>query len=161
MPRGHVRIKDIPALSARYTDHQALTGLVNQPDPTGKFARWITKLQEFPMHIHYRPGKENVVADALSRLHTTETIKAINTATQHPGFPMQHVYRYLRNLTLPSNRPLSATPTTALVIMARAPFTLISHKNSGGRPCSSIFATLSALATLAKNSKPVKRPVVR
>ncbi len=34
--------------------------------------RWIEYLQQFNFKIEYKPGKENVVADALSRLYSTE-----------------------------------------------------------------------------------------
>ena len=50
-----------------YTDHDALKSLLNTPHPSGKLARWGLALQEVDIHIHYRPGKKNANADALSR----------------------------------------------------------------------------------------------
>jgi len=50
-----------------YTDHEALKVLLNTPHPSGKLARWGLALQEVDIHIHYRPGKKNANADALSR----------------------------------------------------------------------------------------------
>ena len=50
-----------------FTDHQALKSLLNTPHPSGKLARWGLALQEMDLHIHYRPGKTNANADALSR----------------------------------------------------------------------------------------------
>ena len=50
-----------------YTDHEALKALLNTPHPSGKLARWGMALQELDLHIHYRPGKRNANADALSR----------------------------------------------------------------------------------------------
>ena len=50
-----------------YTDHEALQALLNTPHPSGKLARWGMALQELDLHLHYRPGKVNKNADALSR----------------------------------------------------------------------------------------------
>ena len=49
-----------------YTDHEALRSLLNTPHPSGKLARWGLALQELELQIHYRPGKRNANADALS-----------------------------------------------------------------------------------------------
>jgi len=51
-----------------YTDHEALKTLLNTPHPSGKLARWGLALQELDLTIHYRPGKKNTNADALSRM---------------------------------------------------------------------------------------------
>lgn len=52
------------------TDHSALTWLLSTAKmPTDNvFSRWITMLQGYDFEIRHRPGKENRVADALSRL---------------------------------------------------------------------------------------------
>ena len=50
-----------------YTDHEALKSLLNTPQPSGKLARWGMAIQELDLQIHYRPGKKNANADALSR----------------------------------------------------------------------------------------------
>ena len=50
------------------TDHSALKSLLNTPHPSGKLARWGLALQELDLDIQYRPGKQNSVADALSRV---------------------------------------------------------------------------------------------
>ena len=54
-----------------YSDHEALKSLLNTPQPSGRLARWGMALQELDIHIHYRPGKANNNADALSRCTTT------------------------------------------------------------------------------------------
>ena len=49
------------------TDHCPLQWLKQQRDPKHTYARWLMELQELPFKIRYRPGKDNHVADYLSR----------------------------------------------------------------------------------------------
>lgn len=51
-----------------YTDHHTLKYFSNQPDLRGRQGRWAELMQEFHMEILYRNGRDNVVADALSRI---------------------------------------------------------------------------------------------
>ncbi len=55
---------------AVFTDHSALKWMMNLTDPSGRLARWRLRLLEFDFTIRYRKGKENNVADAVSRLPT-------------------------------------------------------------------------------------------
>ena len=50
-----------------HTDHEALKSLLNSPHPSGKLARWRLAIQELDLQIHYKPGRCNQKADALSR----------------------------------------------------------------------------------------------
>jgi hypothetical protein len=49
------------------TDHRSLKFLQQQPHLSARQARWMEFLQEFDFDIEYQQGKDNVVADALSR----------------------------------------------------------------------------------------------
>ncbi|KAE9286879.1 hypothetical protein PF008_g26557 [Phytophthora fragariae] len=49
------------------TDHIALKWLMTATEPAGRLHRWALTLQEYDFAIEYRPGRENRVADALSR----------------------------------------------------------------------------------------------
>ena len=49
------------------TDHKSLIYLQTQPQLSNRQKRWSEFLAEFDLDIEYKAGKENVVADALSR----------------------------------------------------------------------------------------------
>lgn len=51
-----------------YTDHQPLTYALNLKTPNSKLVKWRLRLSEFNFEVEYKPGKQNVVADALSRI---------------------------------------------------------------------------------------------
>ena len=50
-----------------FTDHSALTSLLNPPQPSGKLARWGMAIQELDINIRHQSGGSNTNADALSR----------------------------------------------------------------------------------------------
>jgi hypothetical protein len=63
-----------------YTDHKILKSSEQQ--------KWLTKLIGYSFEIHYKPGKENVVANALSRIPNEAT--AICATISSPFFPTIH-----------------------------------------------------------------------
>ncbi|XP_031376072.1 uncharacterized protein LOC116191936, partial [Punica granatum] len=52
-----------------HTDHESLKHLKGQHKLNKRHARWVEFIETFPYVIRYKQGKENVVADALSRRH--------------------------------------------------------------------------------------------
>ena len=65
------------------TDHFSLKYLMEQPITTPFQGKWLSKLMGFDYEICYKKGKENVVADGLSRLPaaqlTTLTVSSIDS----------------------------------------------------------------------------------
>lgn len=53
-----------------HTDHESLKHSKGQHKLNKRHARWVEFLETFPYVIHYKKGKENIVADALSRRYT-------------------------------------------------------------------------------------------
>ena len=51
-----------------HTDHSAIRYLMNKSITNGRVIRWLFLLQEFNITILDRPGKQNTVADFLSRI---------------------------------------------------------------------------------------------
>uniref|UniRef100_A0A0A1WWW7 RNA-directed DNA polymerase n=1 Tax=Zeugodacus cucurbitae TaxID=28588 RepID=A0A0A1WWW7_ZEUCU len=68
-----------------YTDHQPLTFAVSDKNPNAKIKRWKAFIDEHNAKIHYKPGKENSVADALSRqnINALESELKSDAATVH------------------------------------------------------------------------------
>lgn len=61
------------------TDQQAIQFLLGQKISTPEQQKWLTKLLGFDYSIEYKRGKENVVADPLSRLHDSPSLHQYNT----------------------------------------------------------------------------------
>ena len=59
-----------------YTDHSSVRAVLQNPNASGKHARWWAKVHGSgikKVDIVYRPGKENLSADALSRSPSSQT----------------------------------------------------------------------------------------
>ena len=68
------------------TDHKSLTWLWSLNTPYSRLIRWTIKLEEYDFEIKYKKGKENSVADALSRLeiNTHEKDDSLSMIAQAP-----------------------------------------------------------------------------
>ena len=57
-----------------HTDHSAIRFLMNKPVTNARVTRWLLLQQEFNITIIYRPVRDNLVSDFLSRLiHTGDS----------------------------------------------------------------------------------------
>lgn len=65
-----------------YSDHEALKHLSSQQKINRRHASWVEFLQAYPFLIKHKSGKQNSVADALSRRHVLLT----NLQTKVVGF---------------------------------------------------------------------------
>ena len=61
-----------------HTDHSPLKWILTQRDPKPTFTRWLMELQEIPLRIETRSGKDNIVADYLSRKPDQELDEDVN-----------------------------------------------------------------------------------
>ncbi|GJW45049.1 putative reverse transcriptase domain-containing protein [Tanacetum coccineum] len=68
---------------AVFTDHKSLQHIVDQKELNMRQRRWLKLLADYDYEIRYHPGKENVVADALSR---KERIKPLRNRSWLPLF---------------------------------------------------------------------------
>lgn len=69
-----------------YTDHKSIKNIMNQTIQTTEQQKWLTKLMGYCYEIHYKPGKQNMVVDALSRVVGPEP-PSVFAAVCSPSFP--------------------------------------------------------------------------
>lgn len=64
-----------------YTDHQSLTYAISDKNPNHKLKRWKNIIEDYGAKIMYKPGAQNVVADALSRqIINTSSIGTVHSS---------------------------------------------------------------------------------
>lgn len=71
-----------------HSDHQSLQYIFTQPNLNARQRRWMEFLCEYDFDVHYIKGKENVVADALSRRH--HALSSMSTSTDLRERILQH-----------------------------------------------------------------------
>jgi hypothetical protein len=70
-----------------HTNHTTIKYLMNKPITNARVTRWLLLLQEFDITIVDRLGKENVVANFLSRLHINDDNSPVDDS-----FPDEHLF---------------------------------------------------------------------
>ncbi|KAJ9537912.1 hypothetical protein OSB04_030645 [Centaurea solstitialis] len=71
-----------------FTDQQSLKRLMSQVIQTPDQRKWASKLLGYDFEVYYKPGKENKVADALSRIDDAQSL-----ALSIPTFTWLHELR--------------------------------------------------------------------
>lgn len=66
-----------------FTDHQPLTASVSDKNTNAKLKRWKAFIEEHNAKVFYKPGKENLIADALSRQPINALDNISSSATIH------------------------------------------------------------------------------
>jgi len=92
-------------------DHKALTYLVNKPNPSGRFVRWLLLMEEFDIDIVHRPRRRHDNVDGLVRAYERvgdvskddnfldATIMAINVEETHEEY--REIIQYLDDMKFP------------------------------------------------------------
>lgn len=75
-----------------YTDHQSLIHSISDKNPNTKLKRWKNFIAEFGAEIKYKPGYQNIVADALSR-HQINLISNDSTVHSIDSSPVERIER--------------------------------------------------------------------
>jgi len=86
-----------------YTDHQPLTFSVSDRNPNAKIKRWKAFIDEHNANMIYKPGKENYVADALSR----QNINALDSNTQCSDLATIHSEQSLTYTIETTDKPVN------------------------------------------------------
>lgn len=75
-----------------YTDHQSLVYSISDKNPNTKLKRWKNFIMEFGAEIKYKPGKENIVADALSRQQINYSGTTVHSMISSPTETIDRVH---------------------------------------------------------------------
>ena len=96
------------------TDHLALKYLMTTKDLQGRLARWALKIMEYDFDIDYIKGKDNKVADALSRV-------PINQIREQPMIPEKSLDERLKEIKKLQEEDQILQPLMMYLITGEAP----------------------------------------
>ena len=93
-----------------YTDHRSLVYFKTQSNLNQRQLRWQEKAADYDMEILYKPGKQNVVADALSRVQInllcplpTRSIRT-QVINGYKNSPLRNLIKEVESREEPTNR---------------------------------------------------------
>ncbi|KJA13556.1 hypothetical protein HYPSUDRAFT_151492 [Hypholoma sublateritium FD-334 SS-4] len=93
------------------TNHDLLHGflvhLLNQKNLSGQQAHRVEKISCFDFHVVYVPGKENVLADMLSRMHLADVLGTVCARSEYTYHDM-----------VDDNSPVGAVTQTDMLILS-------------------------------------------
>ncbi|GJZ56503.1 putative reverse transcriptase domain-containing protein, partial [Tanacetum coccineum] len=69
-----------------FIDHKSLQHILDQKEMNMRQRRWLELLSDYDCEIRYHPGKENVIADALSRKEQIKPLQAENLRGMNKAF---------------------------------------------------------------------------
>ena len=71
-----------------FTDHRPLLSLFTKELPCTKLYRWLLILQQYNIELRYKPGSDNVIADALSRapVDAVNELESLDTEFKVPEY---------------------------------------------------------------------------
>ena len=92
-----------------HTDHKPLLGLIWAKDPPAVIWRWLERLFSFRFQLRHISGRDNALADFLSRLPLTGEVAAISAIAweeeQSKDSKVAALARFLKLGETPSSRP--------------------------------------------------------
>jgi hypothetical protein len=94
------------------TDHESLKYHKTMPNLSGRLARWMEQMAEFDYKLAHVPGKDNVVADALSRRADYVPIK---TSNRFEALAAVRAHRAPRAPELPGQRQRNIDAATKVL----------------------------------------------
>jgi len=100
-----------------FTDHQPLSFSVSDSNPNAKIKRWKGRIEETGAKVVYKPGKENLVADALSR----QQINAIEEQEAESCGATIHSEIFLTHTIETTDKPLNCFQNQLILEEARFP----------------------------------------
>lgn len=68
-----------------YTDHKPLCSILTAENLNARLKRYSIKLQQWLVQVEYIQGKENTLADALSRMDDEKTAAGSASVSLVPG----------------------------------------------------------------------------
>lgn len=86
-----------------FTDHQPLTFAITEKNPNLKIKRWKSIIEESGAKIQYKPGKQNVVADALSRQYCHYTVNQSSDSDSIHSSPSSPENDSIKRVVIPLN----------------------------------------------------------